>query len=208
MATRTSTRKTSRVSTASASSSEKPFCGVCFNSGKNEKLYTSHFTKSVAGAKGIILCPTILQHTCEYCKEKGHFKSNCRVLKQKEKMNEKTESKEVNNKNIQKILNKTPAPTKKNRFSLAFDDSDGDDEVIRVVNEEKTPAEVIFIPKQYKISYSMIANTPVKEKRDRHSQDAKKNPEELNLFNYVTPLKKKNMFHSWADDDYWASDDE
>ena len=211
-------RKTSR-NTASASDVEKPFCGVCYNSGKTEKEYTSHYTKSVAGVKGLVCCPTILQHTCEYCKEKGHFKANCRALKKKEKMNQienQKDFKEINNKNAEKILKKAPAASNKTAFALAFgDDSDDENDkkvkeksVIRVVAEEKTPAEVIFIPKQYKISYSMVAKMQAKEKKDTNIQATKKTIEELSLFDFVKTPVKKIVMHSWADDDYWASDDD
>lgn len=217
MSSRTTvSRKTSR-NTASVSATEKPFCGVCFNSGKTEKEYTSHYTKSVPGAKGLVCCPTILQHTCEYCKEKGHFKANCHILKQKEKMKmkqiEKNDYKPINHKNTQIILNNPPA--KKSTFSLAFgEDSDDEEdnikkkEIIRVANEEKVPAEVIFVPKQYKISYSMIAKTPVKEKLTIPIQTVKKSIQELSLFDFAKTPVKKNIWHSWADDDYWESDDE
>jgi len=214
------TRKTSH-NTASASAVEKPFCGVCYNSGKTEKEYTSHYTKSVPGPKGFVCCPTILDHTCEYCKEKGHFKVNCRVLKHNEKMKmnliEKKDSKPIKHKNMQKILNNVPVSAKKHTFALAFGGDSDDEEdvvrtkekgVIRIVSEEKTPAEVIFVPKQYKISYSMVAKMPAKEKKDAPIQAAKKTIEELNLFDYMKPPAKKIVMHSWADDDYWASDDE
>ena len=219
MSSRTTVARKTSHNTASASAVEKPFCGVCYNSGKTEKEYTSHYTKSVAGVKGLVCCPTILQHTCEYCKEKGHFKANCRALKKKEKMNQienQKDFKEINKKNTQKILKNAPAPSKKTAFALAFGD-DSDDEIdkkvnektlMRVVAEEKKPAEVIFVPKQYKISYSMVAKMPAKEKKDAHIQAAKKTIEELNLFDYMKSPVKKIVMHSWADDDYWQSDDD
>jgi len=218
MSSRTTVARKTSHNTASASAVEKPFCGVCYNSGKTEKEYTSHYTKSVAGVKGLVCCPTILQHTCEYCKEKGHFKANCSALKKKEKMNqiEKKDFKEINNKNAEKLLKKTPAASNKTAFALAFGD-DSDDEIdkkvnektlMRVVAEEKKPAEVIFVPKQYKISYSMVAKMPAKEKKDAHIQAAKKTIEELNLFDYMKSPVKKIVMHSWADDDYWQSDDD
>jgi hypothetical protein len=195
MASRTITSKTSRNNT-SVSTSNKPFCGVCFNSGKTEKEYTSHFTKSVAGSKGLVLCPTILQHTCEYCKEKGHFKGNCRILKQKEKTNQIdiNDFKQNNHKNTQKNLQKTTI--NKTVFELAFGEDDDDNKERGV--SRNAPKEVVFIPKQYKISYSMVTKKPVKNKTN----------DEPSLFDYVVKKPVKNVFHSWADDEYWESDDE
>jgi hypothetical protein len=57
------------------------FCRVCMNAGKSESEYRSHFTKNDSG---IVLCPTILNATCSYCKAKGHFKGECPILKTKE----------------------------------------------------------------------------------------------------------------------------
>jgi len=38
----------------------KPFCKVCFDAGKSEVEYTSHFVKSEPGIKGKVVCPTLL----------------------------------------------------------------------------------------------------------------------------------------------------
>lgn len=58
----------------------KTFCKVCFDAGKEEKCYTSHFVKDRPGPNGKIVCPTLLSTECRYCHEKGHFKSHCPVL--------------------------------------------------------------------------------------------------------------------------------
>ena len=60
---------------------EKSYCKVCFDAGKPEAEYTSHFVKSDTGAKGKVVCPTLLNMDCTYCKMKGHMKSYCVVLK-------------------------------------------------------------------------------------------------------------------------------
>jgi hypothetical protein len=64
--------------------SNKPFCSVCKNAGKTEKEYTNHYTKSSTKPDAVVTCPTILNSNCTYCKLKGHFKSNCSLLKEKE----------------------------------------------------------------------------------------------------------------------------
>ena len=71
---------------------DKKFCGVCKNAGLSEREYTSHFTKSVPGPKGIVVCPTILQNVCSFCKCQGHFKANCSELK---RMNRRIREDEV-----------------------------------------------------------------------------------------------------------------
>jgi hypothetical protein len=66
---------------------EKKFCKVCRDAGKSEKEYTSHFTNSVPGSKGITVCPTILSTECSFCHQRGHWASEvyCPALKEKKR---------------------------------------------------------------------------------------------------------------------------
>lgn len=66
----------------------KPFCKVCFDTGKPEAEYTSHFVKSEPGVKGKVVCPTLLNQACTYCREPGHTVSHCLKLKQNNKNKE------------------------------------------------------------------------------------------------------------------------
>jgi len=59
---------------------KKPFCKVCFDAGKSEKEYTSHYLKDRPGPKGKVICPTLLATECRYCHQHGHFKSHCQRL--------------------------------------------------------------------------------------------------------------------------------
>lgn len=69
-----STAAYSRSSTATSTArAERKFCGVCHKKGLPESVYTSHFTKSVPGDKGIVTCPTILNAVCSFCRGKGHW---------------------------------------------------------------------------------------------------------------------------------------
>ena len=61
------------------------YCDVCYGAGKSFEEYTSHYVKSKVGPDGVVTCPTILNSICTYCKKKGHFKSACEVLKNKNK---------------------------------------------------------------------------------------------------------------------------
>lgn len=74
------------------------------NAGKSESDYRSHFTKN---EKGIVLCPTILNATCTYCKETGHFKGECPVLKAKEKL-----------KTLKIVIPTTPTPIPKKKEEI------------------------------------------------------------------------------------------
>jgi len=63
--------------------STKPFCKVCFDTGKSENEYRSHYVKNIPGPNGIVVCPTILSVECRYCKSIGHTVSKCPSLKSK-----------------------------------------------------------------------------------------------------------------------------
>ena len=71
---------------------QKAFCKICFDAGKPENVYTSHFVKDVKGPEGKVLCPYLLSLTCSYCKQKtGHTLRYCPLLEQKN--NNKTATK-------------------------------------------------------------------------------------------------------------------
>jgi len=60
-----------------------PFCKFCKDSGKTQQQFTSHYPKDKPGKDGVVVCPTILANDCRYCHKKGHAKSHCPVLKEK-----------------------------------------------------------------------------------------------------------------------------
>ena len=126
------------------------FCKVCFDAGKGETIYKSHYVKDKAGSNGLVVCPTLLNQTCRYCHEKGHTIKFCKVLQNKEKYNKKkmrvdsyqepTTEKEIktkpfNNVSGNKILNK---------FELLMDDdSDNDDETTNILTKPNTWSSVV-----------------------------------------------------------------
>ena len=66
---------------------KKPFCKICFDSGKTEQEYTGHYLKDRPGPHGKVVCPTLLATECRYCHDLGHFKSHCPVLVQRDQEN-------------------------------------------------------------------------------------------------------------------------
>jgi len=64
---------------------KKAYCKVCHDAGKSEEEYTNHFVRSELGPKGKVVCPTLLNLECRYCREKGHTVSFCVVLKKNKK---------------------------------------------------------------------------------------------------------------------------
>ena len=75
----------------------KTFCKVCFDAGKDDKCFTSHFVKDRPGPNGKIVCPTLLATECRYCHEKGHFKSHCPALAQRKSQPKRATTQERHN---------------------------------------------------------------------------------------------------------------
>jgi len=78
--------------------SSNQFCKVCFDSGKSFTKYSSH---NVRNSGGDVICPTLLNQMCKYCKKQGHTPSHCPDLKgkyNKQKQAEQVQSKQVQSK--------------------------------------------------------------------------------------------------------------
>ena len=67
----------------SGNNNKKMFCKVCYDAGKPEWEYTSHYVKDQPGPNGKVVCPVILNVECNYCHEKGHTPSHCPKLKER-----------------------------------------------------------------------------------------------------------------------------
>ena len=94
VSTQSSTKQSSNGKQASGPS--KPFCKVCFDAGKSEREYTSHFVKSKPGNDGKVVCPYLLSLECSYCKKKdGHTARYCPKLQEKEKFLKAQEKKPI-----------------------------------------------------------------------------------------------------------------
>jgi len=71
----------SKSSNSKSSSNNKPFCKVCYDAGKPEREYTSHYVKNKPGNEGKVVCPYLLSLVCTYCKkQEGHTAKHCPVL--------------------------------------------------------------------------------------------------------------------------------
>jgi hypothetical protein len=82
------------------------FCKVCFDAGKSEKVYKSHYVRSEPGTKGKVVCPLLLAIECNYCKEKGHTVKFCMIIASKKK----------NTFKMEKRLRKVSVKRKEERF--------------------------------------------------------------------------------------------
>ena len=67
----------SRNTAAASVSATKPYCKVCFDAGRPEQEYTSHYVKDQPGPQGKVICPTLLNQACRICAKTGHTSSYC-----------------------------------------------------------------------------------------------------------------------------------
>jgi len=56
----------------------KPFCKICYDSGKSESMYNSHFVRESRDANSRVVCPTLLALQCRFCGVRGHTVSKCK----------------------------------------------------------------------------------------------------------------------------------
>jgi hypothetical protein len=117
------------------------FCKVCKDARKSEIEFSSH---NVKNDKGNVVCPTLLNQACGYCKEKGHTVKFCSVLQKKnveETRDARQEARQEAYKRKLDVLEPKPKskPFHENTFASAFDsDSEEEEE-----EEEEEEVEVI-----------------------------------------------------------------
>lgn len=202
--------------------SKKPYCKVCHTAGKSEKEYTSHYTKTVPGPKGIVICPTILNNECSYCRKKGHFKNSCPVLFQKSK--NETNQKKMVEPSIQpppyaNLIR--PIPIRKtNLFSELFCDSDDEEE-----EKSSSPSQQMKIvedfpslvapkktePISFKMSFASVVALPpppLLQKIEESEEEDEEDVDDDLSSNVSCPVKKRDIHHDWSDDIYWSEEDD
>ena len=205
-----SVRSNSSNSSNKSTKKTGKFCKVCFDSGKDESIYTSHFVKS-APSLGVIVCPTLKATECRYCKKSGHTVKFCKALQEKEKMNKKRKE----------MPTKTPVKKEKvvekvrNPFEVLIMDSDDEDEdvIVSTIVTSMTSA-----PKVALTGWAAIAALPkkeepknvtlvVKEKAvEKPVEKAVEKPVEEAGNSYLKKDFSNKVWKSWAD--YSDSDDD
>ena len=104
----------------------KSFCKVCFDAGKSESEYTSHFVRSEPGPRGKVVCPTLLSQACTYCHINGHTVKFCPTLKKRNKIENR---KQKQNEYYSCKEYKKPVQKENKKSVFAILDSDSDDDV-------------------------------------------------------------------------------
>ena len=133
----------------------KPFCKVCFDAGKPESEYTSHWVKSLPDRNGNkkVVCPTLLNTECRYCHKSGHTTKFCPDIKMYEKERKREE---MNKNNMAKTGNKIIRIKKVAKFEALMDDSDSE-------QEEDQPICAPIIQKPELIGWAAIVAKPKEE---------------------------------------------
>lgn len=106
-------------------------CKVCYDSGKPEKEYNSHFTRETADPKSKVVCPTLCALRCRYCNKPGHTLKYCSVMKEDDRIAKKKER-------LASLVVSVKVPVVKttNRFDTLVSDSEDDAEVPEVPETE------------------------------------------------------------------------
>lgn len=125
-----------------SNSVKKPYCKVCFDAGKPESEYTSHWVKSLPDRNGktSVMCPTLLSTECRYCYEHGHTAKFCPVLEKNKKNKEKDDRIASRVAELTTSISKEKVSSVKktgSAFDALYQDSDSDEEV--TVSKIKSP---------------------------------------------------------------------
>ena len=98
------------------------FCKVCFQAGKDESVYKSHFVRASAAMNALVVCPTLLSTECKYCHKAGHTVKYCAVLKNNEKMRRRAHYPE------KKETTTTEVKRRESMFEALLDSDDEEEE--------------------------------------------------------------------------------
>lgn len=195
-------------------SSKKPYCKVCYDVGRSESEYTSHWVKDLAGNT---ICPTLLDTECRYCFKLGHTAKFCDVLANKNKERERVErSHQVVTKKPVALQNKKPV----GRFAGLCEDNESEKKVTANIVVNEYPSLCVRVKKdeisqpEVKTGWAAIAAKPKEVKPVSNpgflvlSDYIKKAPAENQVVKAkVAPwVSKTTITKSWAD---WSeSEDE
>ena len=146
----------------------KPFCKVCFDAGKPEAEYTTHFVKSEPGLKGVVVCPTLLSQPCTYCYTAGHTVSYCTVLQKDKKLKAYRMRVERAKEFVKEPSNKPVNKKRSNVFSMLIEESDDEEcaPIVKPVEEypslsstkvRSVPAASVALPYSYAAMASATA---------------------------------------------------
>jgi hypothetical protein len=111
---------TNKNTTVARNGSKKTFCKVCFDAGKSEEVYNSHFVRTSPNPSAQVCCPTLLGQECRRCGKKGHTVSRCTVS-----IRDTTETRVI----MPKVMVAAKVDVKNGFNALVDDSSESEDEM-------------------------------------------------------------------------------
>jgi hypothetical protein len=119
---------------------KKPYCKVCFDAGKPESEYTSHWVRTLPDRNGktTVTCTTLLNTECRYCYQTGHTTKFCKVLEKQNKDRERAEKAETATKKTKQVA---PKEKKSTSVFAGLMDSDSEEEEEVKVSTKVSPVE-------------------------------------------------------------------
>lgn len=109
--------------------SNKPFCKVCFDAGKTESEYTSHYVRKTTDPNSELLCPVLKATECRYCHQMGHTISRCAVREQNNSRRRPDVAPVAQQQQAQAQQQQVPVVKKSNNKYAAFEEDD-EEEVV------------------------------------------------------------------------------
>lgn len=129
-----------------AVSAKKPYCKVCYDAGKPEKEYTSHWVKDTNGK---IICSTLLNTECRFCHKLGHTAKFCDAIKKRVNYRSEYVPKKEKKEKKENII------IASNKFQILDDDMEDEEKI-----EFEAPVVTTIIPR--KECWADIAAKPKK----------------------------------------------
>lgn len=144
---------TSAAAASATTAYQKKFCGICKAVGKSEEEYTSHFTKSAPGPKGVVICPIILSSVCKCCSKQGHFADHCPKRAEIDFAQKKANAKPSNVAVVVRVKSDSVASSSVNKSSMSvvnrftlLRDLEDDTEPVLSTPAKKTFASILASP--------------------------------------------------------------
>ena len=109
----------------------QPYCAHCFNLGKEEAVFRSHWLRASPVPSSPVVCPELLATECTYCFKPGHTKSRCLIILAQEKAAKKDEWTQKLKAEAEEKAKKEVKATKVkgvSKFAALMEDSDSEEE--------------------------------------------------------------------------------
>jgi hypothetical protein len=123
--------KRSNTNSKKVAPAPQPYCAHCFNIGKDESVFRSHFIRVSPDPSSRIVCPELLATECPYCFKTGHTKSRCPIILDREKAAKKEESRQkylADAEEKAKKETKMPKVKAASIFAALMEDSDSEED--------------------------------------------------------------------------------